>query len=365
MNREPKTLRQLLEVVDKGYIVNVWIETRCDDGEIRKKQVGGFKKVGKCSYQWLEKGKWLFIYKKMHELMKFFAIDAIGYKLLTGKNLTARIVQKFGSKDPVDAFARIDRSRRWNKSEDYDERVVVRAYRDIKKKNHAIEMYNALEDFCMGADIEAVSPEFTIGHIKITADMVAVHHDKIEVFGIKSKGDSLKKLSSQIESYKTYADKVWAVIDISLASKFDKWCSDNPKLSSWLGYMSYDNGKIDVVQRAKANIPSVSYLSLLWETEKRQILFGLGMPSTYESDNKDIAQYIKKACLDVKERYETIAKMVIIDRITKLYNGKCPNNDSIDTQACGGVVPLKILLSIVYGEIAANKLIVEDTGCKI
>lgn len=369
MNRNPMTLRHLYELGKSGYAVSVFSVTKFHDGEVVKKKVGGFKRENEYLHQWWHVGKWYAVDGKMRELLKYFSMDAYAYKAITGEEMTPELLNKLGGKIGAEGFSYAASLRKEKTSKFSTRHIEVKVYRNVKATDHAADIYVALEDMLLGEKVDAIASEFTTGKLKAIADMVAVRGKDIEVFEIKSKGDTLKRLADQVTEYRTYADRVWAVIDVKLTSKFEKWCKNNPEISDGLGYISYDNGKLEVVREPKVNIPDLVYLDMLWAIEKKKILVGLGLPHEPDTEEGNRSDRIKKACMNSSQRYEEIAKHVIRSRITNFYNGKHPKNPGMELRHCAGTIPLSMLTAIVYGRAYAEELFdtnaSKTTSCRI
>ena len=357
MNKNPVTLRHLYELGKSGYAVSVFSVTKFHDGEIVKKKIGGFKRENEYLHQWWHNGKWYAVDGKMKELVKYFSMDIHAYRAMTGEDMTPELLSKLGAKIGAEGFSYASSLRKEKTSKLSTRYIEVRVYRNVKATDHATDIYVALEEMLLGEKVDAVASEFTTGKLKTIADLIAVRGDNLEVFEIKSKGDTLKRLTDQVTEYKTYADKVWVVVDVKLTSRFEKWCGKNHELSDGLGYISYDNGKLEVVRKPKVNIPNLVYLDMLWAVEKEKILVGLNLPHSPATKDGDRSDRIKKACMNASVRYENIAKHVIRSRITNFYHGKHPKNPGMELKHCAGTIPLSILTTIVYGRAYADELL--------
>ncbi len=369
MIREPKTLRHLKENADEGYATSVFGVTVYENGETIRTKVGGFKKVNDYLYQWWNGRKWVAVDSSYRKVKEYFVIDASGYQSLSGEKLTIAKLEKFKAKESALAFIDVLNSRKFDETEYFKYKIEVKVYKDTRKMDHASDIYQSLETSVLLLGTDACAPEFTTGGIGSIADMVAVTDDKIEVFEIKSKADTFKRLEKQITDYRTYAEMVWLVIDHSLVKKLQKYTDKNPKLMEGIGIITYADGLICWITQAKPNKPTIDAMGLLWSIEKEKILIGLGMP--YSSTNKggDRTNRIKNACLMNEQRHEKLARSVLVSRIKKFFQGKHPSNPGMNIRDCAGEIPLSCLYSIVYGEAGREKFAAEHnqetSGCTV
>jgi hypothetical protein len=350
MTKNPTSLRDLLKNADEGYAMSVFSETKFDKDDIVKQRVGGFKKKNDYLYVWWHKGKWSCVDGKLKELSKYFIVDEIGYKQLTGDPLDQKVMRKLGLPREVDAASEIFFQRRWSEKTHASYRSSVKVYLNTQKKNHAQEIYQCLHDFIIDSGARAVASEFTTGKLSTIADMIAVRDEAIEVFEIKSKADTFKRLEAQITDYKTYADKVWVVIDKSLEQKLGKWRDKHSDLFSGVGVIIYSKGNVVVSEHAEINFPSTNYMDMLWQVEMEKVLVNLGLP--YSSVTKDGTRRdrIEKICLHIQDRINKIGKEVLKSRIGKFYNGKHPKNPSMKLADCAGTISQYKLHYVVYGK---------------
>lgn len=100
------------------------------------------------------------------------------------------------------------------------------------------------------------------------ADIFAVN-GYISIYEIKTENDTLKRLQSQLETYKKYANKV----NIVIAEKFLKDIKD---INEDIGiFVIGKNNKIEKLKDAAfQNIPIESYLSYWWGSELKKLFKG-------------------------------------------------------------------------------------------
>lgn len=100
------------------------------------------------------------------------------------------------------------------------------------------------------------------------ADIFAVN-GYISIYEIKTENDTLKRLQSQLETYKKYANKV----NIVIAEKFLKDIKD---IDKDIGiFVIRKNNKIEKLRDAVfQNIPIESYLSYWWGSELKKLFKG-------------------------------------------------------------------------------------------
>ncbi len=350
MIRNPNSLRDLMKNADDGYAMTIFSETKFSEDDVMKKKVGGFKKKNDYLYVWWHRDKWVAVDGKLEELSKYFIVDEIGYQDLTGEVFDDTARKRHRLPREVDSAKDIFFKRRWTPTEHASHRFNVKVYLNTQKKNHAQEIYQVLQDFLIDDGVEVVAPEFTTGKLSTIADMIAVRAGQIEVFEIKSKADTFKRLESQLTDYRSYADKVWVVLDANLTSKFKTWGDEHPELILGLGVITYTKGELSVVQQAKVNFPDLSYLELLWQIELEKVLIGLDLPHSSTTKDGTRRERVEKICLYTKPRMQSIGKRILMSRIAKFYAGKHPNQPGMTVADCAGTIPYYELRTIVFGK---------------
>jgi len=352
---EPKTLRHLIENANEGYAVSVVVSTRFSDDDIVKRKVGGFKKVNDYLYQWWTGSKWKAVDGCLRDLSKYFQVDNKGYKMLTGEWPSDKVQRKLVFKNTAQGFHDVAVSREWTQGNKSEKRVEVRVYRDTKKMNHASGIYIELEQMLKAEGVEMIVPEFTTAPLKNIADMLIVKGHKIEVFEIKSKADTFKRLEAQLTDYKRYADRVWVVIDVALTKKFNAFWDKHADLVSGVGVLFYDDGKLTVDTIAQLSMPTISFLDTLWAIEKESILFGLGLPHSSRTKDGSRDDRIKNVCLNSDSRVNEISRIVLMSRIQNFASGLHPTRTSTPLDKCAGQISLYKLNLIVYGQTHAEQ----------
>lgn len=139
------------------------------------------------------------------------------------------------------------------------DKIKINLYRHIFKKN---------KDDIIGV------PEVTVE--KNVADMLVINGE-IEIYEIKSKNDSLKRLKDQIETFRRHADKVIVVADQKFIDKLESF-----EYMQGVGLIKIDNrGKFIPIREASRNkIEKKDYFSYWAPVELRESL--RGFPKWYE-----------------------------------------------------------------------------------
>lgn len=155
--------------------------------------------------------------------------------------------------------------------------------------------------------------EFTNGALKKRADIVYVSLKSIDVIEIKSKDDTLKRLLSQVDEYKEYANSIHVVMDIKHEKEYLKKYAANSLMDYCNIYFS-DGTKISLLKKAlKKPVQNKDLMvEFLWGDEL----------SYYLSDVKYIYQKnLFEKCDLFREKYKKDWKEIILktlfDRLEK------------------------------------------------
>jgi hypothetical protein len=351
----------LIKNADEGYAISFHSVTEFSPTDSERIKIGGFKKVNDCLYKWWHKDKWKSIDSMLRVASRLIQIDLYGLKILTGGDLSLLgddYWEKYNLSGAPMEMDRIQKERMWQKDEAFgtQHRVELNVYKDTKKKNHAIEIYSAIEKMCLAEGVESFAPEFTTGTLKNIADAVYSVDGRIAAIEIKSKADNFKRLEAQMRDYKTYSDKVWLVIDKKLTKKLEKYSKEHESVLEGVGILVYDDGVLTIVKEAEVNTPTINYIKLLWAVEKQQMLYGLGLPHSTNTKDGNRDARLAAACLNSEQRLNALCKDVLIARIKNFHIGKHPSNPGMTVEKCAGILPLSVLHRHVYGAAFAESL---------
>jgi len=366
MNKDPRTLKDLVDNANEGYSMSVFGETKFSEDDIYRVKAGGFKKTKENVYKWWANGSWILASKAMKRISELFIIDGAGFKAVTGETLTAEIARRSRIPQPSAVASARYNSTKWTKGVAAEFRNEVKVYKQVSKKNHAQVLYEKLSNMIEDTyQAPMIVPEFTTGTISSICDLIAVNDKDIEAFEIKSKADTLKRLRKQVSDYKIYADKVWVVIDKKLTDKLYDWMEDNPDISPGVGIIIYDGDHMNVVREAEKNIVQTNYLDMLWSIEKEKILYGLGLSTSATTVEGTRDQRISSVCLNADHRISSISKTVLLSRLRNFARGRHPSSPKYSVNDCAGTISLTLLQVVVYGEPVLDGEMKSSGGCSI
>ncbi|NLK67432.1 MAG: sce7726 family protein [Campylobacteraceae bacterium] len=151
-----------------------------------------------------------------------------------------------------------------------------------------------------------LASEVAVGNVR--ADVIACSEEKIHIYEIKSKNDTLYRLKNQIETYKKYANAVTLVIDEKFLDQINSL-----EYLSGIGILKFENNAIKEIRKPKQkSIKKENYFTYWSPIEIKKSL--VGFSGWYKLDT--VTAY--KKLVNALKKDEVIK--LTIDRIQEKYS---------------------------------------------
>lgn len=122
--------------------------------------------------------------------------------------------------------------------------------------------------------------EYTHNELSSRADFVVFHNGECHVFELKTASDNLSRLEEQLKSYKTYATKVFVVLDEKHLNNFYSKGFESNLIVYSKG--NYNLIKFDIENKIEDNL-----FNLIWRREKDTLFNGLKDHGKYSLEEKE------------------------------------------------------------------------------
>ena len=156
-----------------------------------------------------------------------------------------------------------------------------------------------------------IRDEFTQNHLMTRNDLFVVDDDIIIAIEIKSSGDNLNRLASQIIEYKTYSSKVCIALDIKHKKKFEReFLNTDLMIGCDLFYYSELNGLDRILLARKGKFPML--YNMMWSSELLTFVGKLKGRSKIGKSADALRNYIE--CIFTYREIYDISKELFIAR---------------------------------------------------
>lgn len=123
--------------------------------------------------------------------------------------------------------------------------------------------------------------EYTHMDLSSRADFVVFHNGECHVFELKTASDNLSRLEEQLKSYKTYATKVFVVLD-------EKHLNNYKSKEFESNLIVHSKGKYDLLRFDLENNIEDNLFNLVWRKEKDSLFNGLKDHGKFTLEQKEI-----------------------------------------------------------------------------